>query len=171
LVNHASTVRLPVHVAEDLDRLIRTAEALRRKEGVEPKDISIAQALDIPIHRVRRLMALVRRTFSLDQPMGDEGDFNLHDTIEDNLNPTPTEVVQLEERISFLLKWVEQLRPREQEILAMRYGFGEAEEMTLEEIGCIHGVTRERIRQIEKGAIKKLKKLAAQSKVQFSTIF
>jgi RNA polymerase primary sigma factor len=171
IVNHAGTVRLPVHVAEDLDRLIRTTEALRRKEGVDPRDSDIASALEVPVERVRRLLALVRRTFSLDQPLGEEGDFNLHDTLEDSMNPPPAELLQHMESVALLSEWVGQLRPREQEILELRYGFGEEEPMTLEEIGCLHGVTRERIRQIEKGAIRKLRKMAAQKQVLFSSLF
>ncbi|TAL15588.1 sigma-70 family RNA polymerase sigma factor [bacterium] len=171
LVNHAGTVRLPVHVAEDLDRLIRTTETLRRKEGVDPRDADVAAALEVPVERVRRLLGLVRRTFSLDQPLGEEGDFNLHDTLEDSQNPHPAEVLQHMEMVALLSEWVEKLRPREQEILELRYGFGEEEPMTLEEIGCLHNVTRERIRQIEKGAIRKLRRMAAQKQVQFSSLF
>ncbi|PLX41910.1 MAG: RNA polymerase subunit sigma [Deltaproteobacteria bacterium] len=170
LVNQANTVRLPVHVSEDLDRLIRTAEFLRRENGCEPSDNTLAEELGVSVERVRKLTTLIRRTFSFDQPLGEEGDFSLHDTLEDKDSPTPMDCLHQDELVALVESWVESLRPREQEIIGMRYGLGEQDPMTLEELGKLNGVTRERIRQIEKGAILKLRKMAIKKRIQLTTV-
>jgi RNA polymerase primary sigma factor len=171
LVNHAHTVRLPVHVSEELDRLLRVAERIRGREGTEPDEARLASEMGLTPERVRRLTTLVRRTLSLDQTIGEEGDFSLHDAIEDGETPSPTEQVEERERTGLLDGWIGELRPREQEVLRLRYGLGDADPMTLEEIGHQFGVTRERIRQIEMGAIRKLRRMAANRSVSFTWLF
>ncbi|PLX45076.1 MAG: RNA polymerase subunit sigma [Deltaproteobacteria bacterium] len=170
LVNQANTVRLPVHVSEDLDRLMRTAEFLRRETGREPSEQELGEELGVSVERVRKLVVLIRRTFSFDQPLGDEGDFSLHDTLEDKESPSPMDCLHQDELVALVASWVDSLRPREQEIIGMRYGLGEQDPMTLEELGKLNGVTRERIRQIEKGAILKLRKMAVQKRIQLTTV-
>ncbi len=171
LVNQTHTVRLPVHVSEDLDRLSRTIEQLRRNGEEEPDEARLADEMGMSVVQVRRLNSLVRATFSLDQPIGVEGDFSLHDTIEDKESDSQSDVVQRMERVNMMREWVMELRTREQEILALRYGLGEEEPLTLEQIGQRHGVTRERIRQIEMNALRKLRRMVTARRVKFSWLY
>ena len=103
--------------------------------------------------------------------MGEEGDFSLYDTLEDPETPVPNEQVQEQDRMRLLRQWIGELRPREQEILSLRYGLTSGEPMTLEQIGKLHGVTRERIRQIEMGAIRKLRRSVMANRVNFGWFY
>jgi RNA polymerase primary sigma factor len=171
LVNQANTVRLPVHISDDIARLFRTASHLRTAEGQEPDAERIAQEMGVRPAHVRRLLTFARRSFSLDQPLGEDGDYSLQDTLEDTDTPDPADRVLQEDRVRLLAEWLRRLNPREREILELRYGLGEEDPLTLEEIGKRYRVTRERIRQIETGALRKLRRLTAQQKVGFQSLY
>ncbi|HSH70567.1 MAG TPA: sigma-70 family RNA polymerase sigma factor [Deferrisomatales bacterium] len=171
LVNQANAVRLPVHIADDISRLFRVASQVRNADGLEPSSAQLAEAMGADVGYVRRLLGFARRTFSLDQPMGDEEDFSLGDTLEDPHAADPSEVMLEENRVELLQEWLEHLSPREQDILRLRYGLYEGDPLTLEEIGRRYGVTRERIRQIEMAALRKLRRLTAQNRVQFQQLY
>ena len=171
LVNQGGAVRLPVHVADDISRLFRAASRVRVTEGSEPDAERLAREMDVSPAYVRRLLAFARRTFSLDQPLGEDGDYSLQDTLEDAEAPDPTETVLQEDRLRLLDEWLRCLGPREQEVIRLRYGLGDAEPQTLEGIGKVFGVTRERIRQIEMGALRKLRRLSAKQRVGFQNLY
>ncbi|GAB6064325.1 sigma-70 family RNA polymerase sigma factor [Deferrisoma palaeochoriense] len=170
LVNQADTVRLPVHVAEEINRLRKAAEEIRGKEGTEPDVEALAEKIDRDLEHVRRLLALARRTFSLDQPLGTDEDYTLQDVIEDPSVQDPEEVVLEDDRLRVLESWLQELRPRERRVLELRFGLGGEEPHTLEEIGRMFGVTRERIRQIETNALRKLRRMAARNRVPFGEL-
>ena len=171
LVNQANTVRLPVHISDDIARLFRAASHLRASEGQEPDAERIAQEMGVSPAHVRRLLTFARRSFSLDQPLGEEGDYSLQDTLEDTDTPGPADRVLHDDRRRLLAGWLRRLNPREREILELRYGLGDEAPLTLEEIGKRYRVTRERIRQIETGALRKLRRLTAQQKVGFQSLY
>ncbi len=170
LVNQANAVRLPVHIAEDISRLFRISSEIGMAEGAEPDTERLAREMDASTEYVRRLFGFARKTFSLDQPMGEDEDYSLQDTLEDPRAPDPVSTVLEEDRVQLLQEWLGRLNPREQEILRLRYGLYEGEPLTLEEIGTRYGVTRERIRQIEMGALRKLRRLTAQRQIQFQAL-
>lgn len=171
LINQANAVRIPVHIADDISRLFRIAAELRRTEGREADPEGLAVAMGVTPEYVRRLTGFARRTFSLDQPLGEEGDYSLQDTLEDPEVLDPVEVVLQEDRAALLRDWLAGLQAREKEILILRYGLYDGEVLTLEQIGRRYGVTRERIRQIETAAIRKLRKLSVQRNVGFHSLY
>lgn len=171
LINQANAVRIPVHIADDISRLFRAAAGLRRTGGAEPGPDQLAEAMDVAPDYVRRLLGFARRTFSLDQPIGEEGGYSLQDTLEDPEVLDPAEVVLQEDRVALLRDWLAGLQVREKEILILRYGLYDGDVLTLEQIGKRYGVTRERIRQIETAAIRKLRKLSVQRNVGFHSLY
>jgi RNA polymerase primary sigma factor len=171
LINQANAVRIPVHIADDISRLFRVAAGLRRAEAQEPDAERLARAMEVSGEYVRRLLGFARRTFSLDQPLGEDGAYSLQDTLEDPEVPDPVEVVLQEDRVELLRDWLSGLQAREKEILTLRYGLHDGEVLTLEQIGQRYGVTRERIRQIEMAAIRKLRKLSVQRNVGFHSLY
>jgi RNA polymerase sigma factor (sigma-70 family) len=171
LANQSRTVRLPVHVSESIDRISRVTEDIKRREGKVPDNERLHEELGLSCEKLRRLSGLARTTFSLDQGMGDDEDFSLHETIEDTSTPSQSETVQEQECVAVLYEWIAELRVREQEILRLRFGLGEEEPLTLEEIGRRHGVTRERIRQIEVNALNKLRRKATVRRVKFNWLY
>ena len=171
LANQANAVRLPVHISDEVSRLFRVASELRVAEGTEPDSERLASAMGTQPAYVRRLLGFARKTFSLDQPLGDDADYSLQDTLEDPRGLDPADAVLEEDRIKLLRTWLERLNPREQEVLRLRYGLHEEDPLTLEEIGQRYGVTRERIRQIELAALRKLRRLTAQHAVRFQSLY
>lgn len=171
LMNHSSSVRLPVHVSEDLDKLSRIIDRIRRSEGIDPDHDRLAIEMDTKVENIRRLTGLVRTTMSLDQTHGENNDFSLYETLVDRDSPSPSEQMLDKDRLEVLGKWIGELRPREQEILSQRYGLTDEEPLTLEEIGKLHGVTRERIRQIEMNALKKLRRMATVKRIHFNLLY
>ncbi len=170
LVNQSNTVRIPVHIADDIGRILRKAAELRAVDGVEPDAARLAQALEVPPEYVRRLLGFARRSLSLDQPMGDD-DYSLGDTLEASGASDPVEAVLGEDRWRLLADWVGRLSPREQDVVRWRYGLYDGDPLTLEAIGKRLRVTRERVRQIEVGALRKLRRMTAQGRVQFQSLY
>jgi RNA polymerase primary sigma factor len=171
LVNQANTVRIPVHISDEIARISRIASAIRKSEGREPDAERLAREMDRQPEYIRRLLGFARRSFSLDQPLGEGADYSLQDTLEDTDVQDPAEVVLEEDRLALLRDWLGQLRDRDREILSLRYGLYGGDPLTLEEIGRLKGVTRERIRQLEMSALLKLRRLTASRNVRFHSLY
>jgi RNA polymerase primary sigma factor len=157
LADQARTIRLPVHMIEVVNKLIRTSRQLVQALGHEPTSAEIAKQMDIPEAMVRKVLKIMRTPISLETPIGEEGDSQLSDLIEDRTGVSPAEAVihgNLKERTEHVLRT---LSPREEKIIRMRFGLEDGSEHTLEEVGRSFDVTRERIRQIEAKALRKLR--------------
>jgi RNA polymerase primary sigma factor len=146
-------------MVETSNVLARTARALEQEFGRPPTAEELAAKAELPLHQVRRAQRLVREPVSLDAPAGPEQDQRLGDFIADEGSPNPGQLAETAESNRDVAALLCQLTPREQKVLRMRFGIGERQSHTLEEIGQTFGLTRERIRQIEANALRKLKKL------------
>ena len=161
IADQARTIRIPVHMIETINKLIRTSRALVQELGREPSSEEIAKRMDIPVSKVRKVLKIAQEPISLETPIGEEEDSHLGDFIEDRNVVSPSEAViniNLKEQTEALLKT---LTPREEKVIKMRFGLGDGSEHTLEEVGQNFAVTRERIRQIEAKALRKLRHPAA----------
>ena len=157
IADQARTIRIPVHMIETINKLIRTSRALVQELGREPTSEEIAKRMDIPVSKVRKVLKIAQEPISLETPIGEEEDSHLGDFIEDRNVVSPAENVinlNLKEMTEQLLKT---LTPREERVIKMRFGLGDGSEHTLEEVGQSFAVTRERIRQIEAKALRKLR--------------
>jgi len=157
IADQARTIRIPVHMIETINKLIRVSRGLVQEIGREPTSEEIAKKMDMPVHKVRKIIKIAQEPISLETPIGEEEDSHLGDFIEDKLIPSPPDTVihiNLKEQIEEALK---SLTDREGRVLKMRFGLGDGNEHTLEEVGQQFKVTRERIRQIEAKALRKLK--------------
>lgn len=165
LINQSRTIRLPVHVSDDIGRMIRVTRKLSQDLNRDPSIQEIADAMKAKIQHVRRLMTLLRHTCSIEAPMGDGNDFALIDTIEDCSMTPPS--VQLENINIYELisQHFSKLSESEQKILTLRFGLDDCEPQTLDVIGQQFGVTRERIRQIEAKSLEKLRMFYTQSQI------
>jgi len=157
IADQARTIRIPVHMIETINKLIRTSRALVQELGREPTSEEIAKRMDIPVAKVRKVLKIAQEPISLETPIGEEEDSHLGDFIEDRNIVSPAEAVinlNLKEQTEAVLKT---LTPREEKVIKMRFGVGDGSEHTLEEVGQSFAVTRERIRQIEAKALRKLR--------------
>jgi len=157
IADQARTIRIPVHMIETINKLIRVSRSLVQEIGREPSCEEIAKKMDMPVNKVRKIIKIAQEPISLETPIGEEEDSHLGDFIEDKLIPSPPDTVihiNLREQIEEALK---SLTEREAKVLKMRFGLGNGNEHTLEEVGQQFKVTRERIRQIEAKALRKLK--------------
>ena len=157
IADQARTIRIPVHMIETINKLIRTSRHLVQKLGREPTPEEIAERMDLPLDKVRKILKIAREPISLETPIGEEEDSHLGDFIEDKKAVSPLEAAiryDLQRQINSAL---ETLTPREEKVLRKRFGIGEATDHTLEEVGQDFEVTRERIRQIEAKALRKLR--------------
>ena len=157
IADQARTIRIPVHMIETINKLIRTSRALVQELGREPTSEEIAQRMDIPVSKVRKVLKIAQEPISLETPIGEEEDSHLGDFIPDTSALSPAESViniNLKEQTDSVLRT---LTPREERVIKMRFGVGEGSEHTLEEVGQSFAVTRERIRQIEAKALRKLR--------------
>jgi len=157
IADQARTIRIPVHMIETINKLIRVSRSLVQEIGREPTSEEISKKMDLPINKVRKIIKIAQEPISLETPIGEEEDSHLGDFIEDKFIPSPPETVihiNLREQIDDALKT---LTEREAKVLKMRFGLGDGNEHTLEEVGQQFKVTRERIRQIEAKALRKLK--------------
>ena len=159
LVNQSRTIRLPVHVSDDINKMLRVNRELVQKLNREPTLVEVADALGADQQQVRRLMVLLKKTYSIDQPMGDNSDYFLTDTIEDTSVVSPDSLMEDVNSYELISKLIETFTDAEKKILTLRFGLGDTEPQTLDTIGQSFGVTRERIRQIEAKALMKLRKL------------
>lgn len=157
IADQSRTIRLPVHVGETINRIIRTSNRIQQETGREPSPEEIATELGIPPEKVRRVLDASRQTISLEMPVGTEGDSVLGDFIEDGKTVAPVESAAqriLREQLSIVL---DKLPERERRIIQLRYGLTDGRYRTLEEVGREFGITRERIRQIEARVLRKLR--------------
>ena len=160
LVNQSRTIRLPVHVSDDISRMLKTVRGLSQDLHHEPSVEEVAGVMKAKPQYVRRLMTLLRRTCSMETPIGDGNDFCLIDTIEDNSLVSPALLLENVNRFEMISRHFDELSESEQKILTLRLGLNDNEPQTLETIGLQFGVTRERIRQIETKTLEKLRKLS-----------
>ncbi|HMA94263.1 MAG TPA: RNA polymerase sigma factor RpoD, partial [Polyangiaceae bacterium] len=157
IADQARTIRIPVHMIETINKLIRTSRYLVQEFGREPTPEEIAEKMELPLDKVRKVLKIAKEPISLETPIGEEEDSHLGDFIEDKSIISPAEAVinmNLSEQTRRVLKT---LTPREEKVLRMRFGIGEKSDHTLEEVGQDFEVTRERIRQIEAKALRKLR--------------
>ncbi len=157
IADQARTIRIPVHMIETINKLIRTSRQLVQEYGREPTSEEIAKRMDIPVIKVRKVLKIAQEPISLETPIGEEEDSHLGDFIEDRGVISPAEAViniNLKEQTESVLKT---LTPREEKVIKMRFGLDDGSEHTLEEVGQSFAVTRERIRQIEAKALRKLR--------------
>ena len=157
IADQARTIRIPVHMIETINKLIRTSRALVQEKGREPTTEEIARRMDLPMAKVRKVLKIAQEPISLETPIGEEENSHLGDFIEDQRIESPAEAVinsNLREQTRSILKT---LTPREEKVLMLRFGMTDGTEHTLEEVGQCFQVTRERIRQIEAKALRKLR--------------
>ena len=162
IADQARTIRIPVHMIETINKLIRTSRSLVQEYGREPTSDEIAKKMDFPVSKVRKILKIAQEPISLETPIGEEEDSHLGDFIEDRGVISPAEAViniNLKEQTESVLKT---LTPREEQVIKMRFGLGDGSEHTLEEVGQRFSVTRERIRQIEAKALAQTETSVAQ---------
>ena len=166
LADHARTIRVPVHMVETINRMSKMQRKLTLELGAEPTTAQLAEALDMTEDKVLEIMQIAREPASLETPIGEEDDSNLGDFVADNNTVTPEEFVErdmLREHIDILL---DDLKDREKQVIILRFGLNDGHPRTLEEVGKVFDVTRERIRQIEAKALRKLKNPVRSKKIR-----
>jgi RNA polymerase primary sigma factor len=157
IADQARTIRIPVHMIETINKLTRTSRSLVQELGREPNAEEIAKRMDMPVSKVRKIMKIAQEPISLETPIGEEEDSHLGDFIEDRQVLSPMESVLVSNLQDQTRRVLKSLTPREEQVLKMRFGVGDGSEHTLEEVGRSFNVTRERIRQIESKALRKLR--------------
>jgi RNA polymerase primary sigma factor len=157
IADQARTIRIPVHMIETINKLTRTSRSLVQELGREPNAEEIAKRMDMPVSKVRKIMKIAQEPISLETPIGEEEDSHLGDFIEDRQVLSPIEAVLVSNLQDQTRRVLKSLTPREEQVLKMRFGVGDGSEHTLEEVGRSFNVTRERIRQIESKALRKLR--------------
>jgi RNA polymerase primary sigma factor len=162
LVNQSRTIRLPVHVSDDINKLIKITRELVRVFNREPQVKEVADAMGVEPAYVRRLMVLLKKTYSIEHPMGENNDYSLIDTIEDTSVVSPLELAEWLNKFQIIAEMLATLNDNEKEIIALRFGLDDRDPQTLDTIGRQFGVTRERIRQIEAKSLDKLRAMLAE---------
>lgn len=162
LVNQSRTIRLPVHVSDDINKLIKISRELVRVFNREPQVKEVAEAMGVAPAYIRRLMVLLKKTYSIEHPLGEGNDYSLIDTIEDTSIVNPLELAEGLNKFQIITDLLATLNDNEKEIIALRFGLNDRDPQTLDTIGRQFGVTRERIRQIEAKSLEKLRVLLAE---------
>ena len=162
LVNQSRTIRLPVHVSDDINKLIKITRELVRVLNREPQVKEVAEAMNVEPAYVRRLMVLLKKTYSIEHPMGENNDYSLIDTIEDTTVVGPQDLTEWLNKYRLITELLATLNDNEKEIIALRFGLDDRDPQTLDTIGRQFGVTRERIRQIEAKSLDKLRAMLAE---------
>ena len=157
IADQARTIRIPVHMVETINKLTRISRNLLQVLGREPTPEEIAEEMNIPVERVREIQRIAQDPVSLESPIGEEEDSHLGDFVEDDKSITPSDSVAATMLKEQLLRVLDSLTPREEKVLRLRYGIDDGKPRTLEEVGKEFNVTRERIRQIEAKALRKLR--------------
>ena len=157
IADQARTIRIPVHMIEVINKLNRTSQSLVQQKGREPTLEEIAEKMGVPLHHVQKILRVSKKTISLETPIGEEEDSRLQDFIEDKWSISPQDAAISSNLAKQTRTMLSTLDKREEKILRMRFGIGEKHDHTLEEVGQDFNVTRERIRQIEEKALRKLK--------------
>ena len=158
IVNQSRTIRLPVHVADDVNKLIKINRELGQRLKRDPEEDEIAKAMGVEVSFIRRMMQLVKKTYSIEHPLGEGENYSLIDTIEDTKIVDTGSKIENLDRFAHVLNWMEDLSETERQILVLRFGLEDYDPQTLDQIGQKFGVTRERIRQIEAKSLAKLRK-------------
>ena len=159
LVNQSRTIRLPVHVSDDINKMLRVTREQVQKFNQEPSIKDVAAGMGVNVTYVRRLMVLLKKTYSIERPMGENNDYFLIDTIEDSSAVSPSDLLESINQHEIVTEWFQTLSESERKILTLRFGLDDKEPQTLDTIGRSFGVTRERIRQIESKSLEKLRNL------------
>ena len=157
IADQARTIRIPVHMVETINKLIRVSRQLLQEKGREPQPEEIAEAMGISVEKVREIMRVAQEPVSLETPIGEEEDSHLGDFIQDDDAPPPAEAASFTLMKEQLMSVLDTLTPREKKVLSLRFGLEDGRQRTLEEVGQEFNVTRERIRQIEAKALRKLR--------------
>jgi RNA polymerase primary sigma factor len=157
IADQARTIRIPVHMIETINKLLRTSRYLVQEMGREPTPEELAEKMEYPLEKVRKVLKIAKEPISLETPIGEEEDTCLADFIEDKKITSPTEAIENLNLAEITRTVLSTLTPREEKVIRMRFGIGEKSDHTLEEVGRKFAVTRERIRQIEAKALRKLR--------------
>ncbi|ATG75115.1 RNA polymerase sigma factor RpoS [Zobellella denitrificans] len=171
IMNQTRTIRLPIHVVKELNVYLRTARELAHRLDHEPTAEEIAEALDKPVEDVSRMLKLNEKISSVDTPIGGDGDKALLDVITDERDTDPETETQEDDMRLSLVHWLEELNPKQREVLARRFGLLGYEASTLEDVGREIGLTRERVRQIQVEALRRLKEILTQQGLSIDTLF
>jgi len=171
IMNQTRTIRLPIHVVKELNVYLRTARELAHRLDHEPTAEEIAAALDKPVEDVSRMLKLNEKISSVDTPIGGDGDKALLDVITDENDLDPETEIQDDDIRLSLVRWLEELNPKQREVLARRFGLLGYEASTLEDVGREIGLTRERVRQIQVEALRRLKEVLTQQGLSIDTLF
>ncbi len=158
IADQARTIRIPVHMVETINKLVRVAREMVQETGREPTAEELAARVDLPVDKVQKVLKVVKQPVSLETPVGEEEDSTLGDFIEDSNTPGPPEALMSSRLKDQTQQALASLTPREEKVLRLRFGVGEMRDLTLEEVGQQFEVTRERIRQIEAKALRKLRR-------------
>ena len=170
LLNYSRIVRLPVHVSARMRKISKVMHDYVEREGREPTQEELGHDTDIPVSFIRNLMFIVTRTHSIDTLLDEEGDLTMEDFLPDLNVDEPLSAFEQTKRIEYIASWLDTLRDDEKRVISLRYGLDGAEPQTLESIGKLFGVTRERIRQIERKAIFKLQRVVKRSNIERETV-
>ncbi|MBI5452992.1 MAG: RNA polymerase sigma factor RpoD [Deltaproteobacteria bacterium] len=157
IADQARTIRIPVHMIETINKLVRISHYLVQEAGREPTPEELAERMNLPIDKIRKIMKIAKEPISLETPVGEDGDSMLGDFIEDKEAAIPHDEMVSNDLTGHMNEVLATLSPREEKVLRMRFGIGESKDHTLEEVGAYFNVTRERIRQIEAKALRKLR--------------
>lgn len=171
IMNQTRTIRLPIHVVKELNVYLRTARELAQRLDHEPTAEEIAAALDKPVSDVSRMLKLNEKVSSVDTPIGGDGDKALLDVIADENDTNPETELQDSNMNASLVRWLGELNPKQREVLARRFGLLGYEASTLEHVGQEIGLTRERVRQIQVEALRRLKEIVTQQGLCVDTLF
>jgi RNA polymerase nonessential primary-like sigma factor len=171
IMNQTRTIRLPIHVVKELNVYLRAARELAQKLDHEPTAEEIAESLDKPVHDVTKMLRLNERITSVDTPIGGENDKVLLDVIADDKGHGPEEDLQDSDIKLNIIKWLEDLNPKQREVLARRFGLLGYEPSTLEKVGVEIGLTRERVRQIQVEALRRLRDMLGHKGLDLEALF
>jgi RNA polymerase primary sigma factor len=166
IADQSRTIRIPVHMVETVNKLLRVTRLLVQRLGREPRPEEIAEQMEITLDKLQKVFKLVKEPISLETPLGDEEQSTLGDFVEDELAPSPVEAAMRGNLGELTRKALATLTPREEQVLRMRFGIGLKTDCTLEEVGSVFAVTRERIRQIEAKAMRKLRQTGCSRKLE-----
>ena len=171
IMNQTRTIRLPIHVVKELNVYLRAARELTQKLDHEPTAEEIAELLEKPVEDVKRMLKLNERVTSIDTPLGPSSDKSILDTIADERVTDPGEELQNQDIQSNLDRWIEELPEKQREVLSRRFGLRGYETSTLEDVGREIGLTRERVRQIQVEALKRLREIMEKQGLNAATLF
>ena len=171
IMNQTRTIRLPIHVVKELNIYLRAARELTQKLDHEPSAEEIAQLVDRPVEDVKRMLGLNERVSSVDVPLGPDSDRSLLDTIADQQVSDPAELLQDDDMRLSIAEWLNELSDKQREVIARRFGLAGYEGATLEEVGREIGLTRERVRQIQVEALRRLREILERQGLTGDAVF